>query len=460
MSIAATERRPGTAPHSKLRQLCPGRCTRTAVLAGTLLAVVAAAAPAQVKSLYYKEVAKDGRIYVFNTPERARSWETSGAMGSSITLVGRGPNGETIVAENETALDLYLFKHDLAPYDRPTPAPPPAPPPTFPQVKIGALWYLAYQHGEANGSNFSKFTIKRGYLNVEAKLKPWLSARITPDTTLDASGDLKVRLKYAYAKFTMPRLGFVTQPALEVGMVHMPWLDFEEHVNSYRLQDTMFMERNGLFNSADYGLTAMGLLGGTLPEDTQRQVSKAYPGRWGSFALGIYNGGGYHAAEKNANKALEARLTIRPVPDLAPGLQLSYFGVRGKGNLESEPDWQVDALMLSFEAPVCVLTATVTDATGNQKGDALDSDGRALQRDGWSLFAEAKLTPRWGLIGRYDRFDPNTAVRDDATARTIAGVVYHLGGGNELLLDVDRLSYQQPGKAADTRWQVTLQVSY
>ena len=42
-------------------------------------------------------------------------------MGIAVTLVGRGPNGETIVAENETALDLYLFKHNLPAYERPTP---------------------------------------------------------------------------------------------------------------------------------------------------------------------------------------------------------------------------------------------------------------------------------------------------------------------------------------------------
>jgi phosphate-selective porin OprO/OprP len=44
-------------------------------------------------------------------------------MGVAITLIGRGPNGETVVAENETAADLYFFKHNLPGYDRPTPKP-------------------------------------------------------------------------------------------------------------------------------------------------------------------------------------------------------------------------------------------------------------------------------------------------------------------------------------------------
>src|SRR5688572_31198928 len=91
------------------------------LLALVVFLAVAPAASAQVMGLYYKEVEKDGRIYVFNTPERYKSWSESGETGTAITLTGIGPNGETVVAENETALDLYVFKHNLEGYERPTP---------------------------------------------------------------------------------------------------------------------------------------------------------------------------------------------------------------------------------------------------------------------------------------------------------------------------------------------------
>ncbi len=432
---------------------------RMAVVACTVIALVAPVA-AQVKGLYYQEATKDGRIYVFNTPERYKLWQASGDMGTSVTLIGRGPNGETVIAENDTAIDLFLFKHGLPAYDRPTPPPPAAQVPTFPQVKIGGLWYLSYQDGESNAADYSRFTIKRGYINIEAKITPWMSARITPDTTIDSSGDIKVRLKYAYAKFASPGLGFVTKPEVEVGVAHTPWLDFEEHINNYRLQDTMFMERNGLFNSTDIGVTFMGLLGGMVSDDYQKSVSKEYPGKWGSFAFGVYNGGGYHASEANTNKVLEGRLTVRPLPELAPGLQVSYFGVRGKGNTAKEPDWNLDSAMVSFEHRYFVLTGTLADGEGNQKGDAVDASGSALLRDGWSVFGEAKLTPKWGLIGRYDVWDPNTEVEDDGNERAIAGVVYHLGKGNDILLDYDTVSYEKAGKPEDSRVQLTLQVKF
>ncbi len=151
---------------------------------------------------------------------------------------------------------------------------------SLPQVKVGGLWYLSYQNGTSSDEDFSRFVIKRGYINIEAKINSYLSARITPDVVQrEDPGDVEVRLKYAYAKFSAPRdLGFITKPQLEFGIVHMPWLDFEEHMNLYRMQDTMFMERLGLFNSADIGFTGMGLLGGTMPEEYQKQVSSTLSG--------------------------------------------------------------------------------------------------------------------------------------------------------------------------------------
>ncbi|HYG63557.1 MAG TPA: porin, partial [Thermoanaerobaculia bacterium] len=99
----------------------------TVFVAGLIALVLAlAAAPvtrAQVAGLYYAEVEKDGRIYVFNTPEKKKLFEETGDMGVGITMPGAGADGVTLVAENETAADLYFFKHDLPGYDRPTPKP-------------------------------------------------------------------------------------------------------------------------------------------------------------------------------------------------------------------------------------------------------------------------------------------------------------------------------------------------
>ncbi|MBK9091040.1 MAG: hypothetical protein IPL90_19190 [Holophagales bacterium] len=119
-------------------------------LAGLLL--LASAAQAQVNLLWYKEVAKEGRIYVFNDPNKFQAFELSGEMGISLTRVNFGPAGETVVFDNEAALDLYNFKHNRDAEVRPYKAPkaPTFPPPTTLKVADGELkfglllqaWYI------------------------------------------------------------------------------------------------------------------------------------------------------------------------------------------------------------------------------------------------------------------------------------------------------------------------------
>jgi len=453
-----------TFPRRNPRGSAVGRLLELAISVAAAL-LLAGVATAQVTSLYYREVTRDGRIYVFNTPERYKAFAATGEMGTAITLAGRGPNGETIVAENDAAIDLFLFKHDLPAFDRPGPGPeaPPAPsPPTYPQVKVGGQAYLAYQNGTAAGVGYSRFVVKRAYINAEATLTSFFGARITPDVTQDpVTGQYTYRLKYAYGVFSTPRLGFITRPYVEFGMAHTPWIDFEEKVDAYRMQDTLFFERVGLGYSADLGVMGGGLLGGEMPEDYQKTVSSGYPGRYGSFAIGVYNGGGYAAAEKNTNKAIEGRLTLRPLPETAPGLQLSYFGVVGKGNTALAPDVTLNAGSLTFESRYANVVATYVQGTGNLAGTAIAADGTPLPYVAWSGFAEAKLSPRWSVIARSDNFTADTGTRDTTGARRVlGGVAYHIGKGNDLLVDYEELSFSDAAKPKDTRTQLTLQLKF
>jgi hypothetical protein len=126
---------------------------RLAALALVGMALLVAAAPAAAQGLWYKEVEKDGRIYVFNSSAGFQSWEKSGEIGNkAVTMIGNGPNGETVVAENETAIDMYNFKHDRPGYNRPVPKAASVAPPTVlrwgteGELKFGLLlqaWYIA-----------------------------------------------------------------------------------------------------------------------------------------------------------------------------------------------------------------------------------------------------------------------------------------------------------------------------
>jgi hypothetical protein len=88
------------------------RGTSVALLVFIVMILKPVAAGAQ--GFYYKEIAKDGRIYVFNIAAEAERFEQTGEMGRGITRPGAGPNGETIVGDSERALQLYFFKHGIS----------------------------------------------------------------------------------------------------------------------------------------------------------------------------------------------------------------------------------------------------------------------------------------------------------------------------------------------------------
>ena len=352
--------------------------------------------------------------------------------------------------------------------------------------KFETLWYLHFRYGNDGDDHYNKFNIGRGYLTLKVKPADWFEPRITLDAHQDDTGDLKVRLKYLYGKFKIPvETRVVTEPFLEFGVVHMPWLDYEEHINWYRSQGTMFMERNKLFNSADFGATLGTLLGRKLDEDYQKNVSGKYPGSLGSLAIGVYNGGGYHALEENFAKSFDGRISIRPLGPIFPNIQLSYFFILGRGNQPGgdrydPPHWRTHAFMASFEHRYLVLTGQFVMGAGNQKGtfvhwveDPATGDRLGIDRVydylGASGFLEIKVPQLWSsLVGRFDWFRQETFVEESGsigeieTMRIIAGYAFHFHGmhRNFVMVDVDYVIPDRDIADVQDHWEVklTLQV--
>jgi phosphate-selective porin OprO/OprP len=79
-----------------------------------LALVLATSTHALAQGMYYKEIRKDERIYVFNNAEEAERFEKSGEMGRALTRPGAGPNGETVVGDSERALQLFFFKYGIS----------------------------------------------------------------------------------------------------------------------------------------------------------------------------------------------------------------------------------------------------------------------------------------------------------------------------------------------------------
>ncbi|HHQ49498.1 MAG TPA: hypothetical protein ENK19_11530 [Acidobacteria bacterium] len=425
------------------------------VMLGAAMSLAAQQRPAMDPLL--RLLVKKGVVTEQEAEELQREYEAMQRGTAQETARAAAPAPPSPVPQRQTA----TLKAEAAP---------PAPLPNkLDGLHIGTLIYASYQDARVyegvpnETSRESRFTIKRAYLNVKLDIAPYLQARVTPDIHQDASGDWKTRFKYVYGKFHGKRLGFVGKPYAEFGLAHMPWLDWEEAINGFRMQGTMFLERNHIFNSADVGVLVGGNIGGELPEAYRHDVNHHYAGRWGSFQVGLYNGGGYHAEEQTSNKAIEGRISVRPLPDSLPGFQVTAFGLTGRGNTPAEPDWSLANFMLSYESPRFVVTGQYERGEGNQGGTMVDATGRSLKHEGYSIFGRVRFGERrnWHVIGRYDHFDPDrTSSASDERDRWIAGVAWQFIGENYWLLDYENLSHDTPGIPDEHRIQLTLQLKY
>jgi hypothetical protein len=320
------------------------------------------------------------------------------------------------------------------------PAPPPAstppPEPEYPIVRVGMLSYLQYGAELENREDFNAFDVGRAYVNINAQVTRKLRFRFTPDvrrvTDGNLSGSLTVRVKYAFAQLdnVTPR-GWV-----RFGLHQTPWLDFEESINRYRVQGSMFAEREGLIpGSADFGASYFAPL------------SSGY----GELHAGVYNGEGFSQTDVNKYKSIQARATIRPFPrrGAASGFRLSAF--YNAGWYADDRPRRLGIVMGTFEHARLATTVEWLTATENPLPTSL----RDIDRKGWSVFVEPRQGPSgWAAIFRFDSFDPDDALSLNSQERIIAGPAYwfvwpraRLG----LVLTNERVNYDSPGRLDENR---------
>lgn len=329
-------------------------------------------------------------------------------------------------------------------------------------IKFSGVSYISYE-SELNEqkAGFERFKINRAYLTGQKRVTDSMDFRITFDVYDDDDG-VEVRLKYVYALHRIGDFLGINQMALKFGIIHTPWIDFEEHINLYRMQGPMFSERQKLFSSSDLGVNLSGLIGGMMEEKYINGVSSSRPGRYGSFDIGLYNGSGYNQFELNDNKVIQGRISLRPIPDIIPGMQASVFGMLGKGNFNKDyktnPEWNQNIYMLSYESEVITATAQFIKGEGDFLGLMTDTIGTAIKYEGLSFFGEIKAIEKMSLIFRYDDFKPESLQSKYKEQRVIAGICYNLEKSAKLLLDFDRT--MKEGNIKRDLVKFTLAVNY
>jgi hypothetical protein len=313
-------------------------------------------------------------------------------------------------------------------------------------VRVSALSYIQYDAELEHRDGFNAFDVTRAYLNVNAQVSRTVRFRFTPDIRRASdgslSGNLLLRVKYAFVQFD----GAGPRGWIRLGAHQTPWLDFEESIDRYRVQGTMFAEREGLIpGSSDFGASYF----------------TALPGSFGEVHVGVFNGEGVGQPEANRYKSVQARLTIRPWPRasaFANGVRVSGFynaGWYGAGRPR-----RLAIVMGSFEHRHLVVTAQGVRATENPTPAAPAN----LERTGWSVFVEPRQgTSGWAGLLRYDSFDPDTSQSGDPEHRIIGGGAYwfvwprsRLG----LVVSGEAVRYEVPTRPDESRLLVQTQIEF
>jgi len=213
---------------------------------------------------------------------------------------------------------------------------------------------------------------------------------------------LVLRVKYAFLELDNVK---AARSWVRFGAHQTPWLDFEESIDRYRVQGTMFSEREGLIpGSSDFGV------GYFTPV-----------GKYVDIQTGVYNGEGYAQTDANKYKSAQGRLTLRPFAGrgLANGVRLSGF--YSAGWYAADRPRRLGIVMGSFEQTHLVGTLQYLKATESPSAVA----PRDIDRNGSSGFLEIRQGMNgWAALARLDLLDSDEALANNSQRRIIAGGAY------------------------------------
>jgi hypothetical protein len=308
-------------------------------------------------------------------------------------------------------------------------------------MSFGGTSYVGYTYThKQKGSDTGDFEARRNYITLVGNLTPWMLFRTTLDIAKDSTtGNYEARLKYGYlyVKEIVPYTG------VEFGVVHRPWIDYDESLGwLYRSVTTTFLENPdgaGVVNSADLGVNVM-------------PATKYF-----SSSFGLFNGEGYDHVDRLGGQffsnSAEGRFTIHALGNGDKKmnvyrdryLNLTFSTVNnfhlnagaGSGVLGSSAnkygtlDRYVYHWHLVYNQPAFLIAAhyainqdrfqkSYTDIFGRSHSNSQDSSGFSVNGEVRPLFIVPNVDPAWrdkiALFGRVDYWNTDgTPPPDDPT---------------------------------------------
>lgn len=311
-----------------------------------------------------------------------------------------------------------------------------------PSVTVSGVAYAQYSYQLKDTANHTNsFDVTRGYVNVLGKFGGGVGTRITVDVNRPAGDNsLRYRLKYAYVTYT-PEGSAITG---KFGLIHTPWVDYEEGLWDYRMQGPIALDRNGYLTSADFGV---GL-----------------DGKWNSDAVNMQvtfvNGEGYSGGTGDQRKDIEGRVSVRVLntDDMGSRGGLRLTGYAGYGKPTGGGQRQRYVGMASYKSKMVTLAGEFAITKDSSAATTAVINGQVIEAFGVLHVPNSKVA----FIGRVDYVKPNkdalSTTPGFTATRFIGGVSYQLSPNLRLLADLDMVSYKNgsPNAAAEASRQTAL----
>jgi hypothetical protein len=299
---------------------------------------------------------------------------------------------------------------------------------------VSGVGYAQYGYLLKDTANHNNaFDVTRAYINLIGKFAGGVGVRVTADVNRPAGDNsLRYRLKYAYATYQAAG----SPLTFKLGLIHTPWIDWEEALWDYRMQGPVALDRNGYLTSADFGAGIDGKWG---PDKVNMQVT-------------FVNGEGYSGGTGDQRKDIEARVSVRLLDtndsSRVGGLRISGYAGYGKPTGGGKRQRYVG--MLSYRTKQVTLAGEYA-ITKDSAGAGALLDGQVASGFGVFKFPNSKAA----VIGRVDFVKPNkngvSTTPGFSNTRFIAGLSYQVSPNLRALADVDYLSYKNgsPTPAAE-----------
>jgi hypothetical protein len=296
------------------------------------------------------------------------------------------------------------------------------------------------------------FEMRRNYVQLKAFFNDKDYFRVTMDTTKELASstsyaNIYAKYAYLYLDEVLPFTG------VEVGIVHRPWIDYEEHnAWHYRSFNKVMLEEKGTATEAGVDLINSADLGFNLKTKTEFFTSE----------VGMFNGEGYHADKDAANQensgdlSLEWRLTGHLLGDgkkvgkndrtKATYAHISTYGLISKNHKDesallnqvstsakkSEYDRSFYGLHAVYNQPLFLIAAQYVKATDDAQ-DGAATDWGTRDYSAFSINGELRPVKDWTVIGRYDNYKMDDTLMNGTDmsssvegSKIIAGLAYKM----------------------------------